>query len=130
RLPAHLLALLVGIHAEQSAKRRSALDAVAALVPNERFQLLEPLLAALVRQPHGNALTGAVELAERAPDTAVDVVMALARIPPEAMPPNQITAVVRRIPAGTHGLPELLDAWQNSDESAVSTMTRTARSAQ
>ncbi len=130
RLPTQLQALLVGIQAEQSAKRRSALDAVAALAPDQRFQLLEPLLAALVRQPHGNALTGAVELAERAPDTAVDVVKALARIPPAAMPPNQITAVVRRIPAETHGLPELLDAWQNSDESAVSTMTRTARSAQ
>lgn len=130
RLPTALQALLVGVQAEQTATRRSAIDGVSALDAVQRFQLLEPLLAALVRQPHGNALIGAVELAERAPDTAADVVRAFARVPPAAIPPTQITAVVRRIPANTPGLTDLLDAWQSSDDSAVSTMTRTARSAQ
>jgi hypothetical protein len=127
RLAPPLQELLARIQSDREAVRRSALDKVAALVEDERGQLVEALLGGLLRHPAGPAFTAALELVDRVPETVAVVCEAMTRIPTAAVPAARVTTAVRRLPAGKQMVEDLLDRWERSGIPALETVTRAAR---
>jgi hypothetical protein len=130
RLPPHLQELLARVQAEVAGVRRLACGEVGRLPGDERVQLVEALLEVLTRRPGGPAFLGAIELAERAPDTLSAICDALMRIPPEAIPRGQAGNAVLRLPAENPTVSTLLDQWENSDAPGLKGVISTARQAQ
>jgi hypothetical protein len=129
RLPPHLQELLLRVEAEVDSVRRAALERVKELDATERGQLVDELLAQLIRYPGGPAFVAAAELAERVQEIVAAVCEAMMKIPLPAVPPERVLTVVRRLPAGDRTVERLLDHWQASGIRALEQVTATARRA-
>ncbi|MER7278049.1 P-loop NTPase fold protein [Dactylosporangium sp. NPDC000244] len=126
RMPQHLQALLRRVQDALPATRRAAIGDVAQLPPHELAQLVDGLMDRVGRNPGGPGTLGAVELADRIPDTAATIVQGLLPLPPSAVPGSVGTAAVRRL-AGVAGIDELLDKWAGGDNTALASAVRAAR---
>ncbi|AII11481.1 hypothetical protein EP51_46810 (plasmid) [Rhodococcus opacus] len=127
RLAPHLQRLLTDVLSDVEANRRSHYPAVAALDSAERTQFVEALLERVQRDPASIALTTAFELAEKNTDIVPAVCAAVQRIPPAAIPRGAGMAAVRRLPLDHNDVTALLDRWESSESSGLSTVVQQAR---
>jgi hypothetical protein len=114
RLAPRLQKLLGDLQSGVPATLRTAAADVGKLAAEERAQLIDALLDAVVRNPAGQAFTAAAELVERIPDVVQVVCEGLARVPVNAVPPQRVLSVARHLPLDHPSVVALLDRWQNS----------------
>lgn len=127
RLAPHLQRLITDVQSDVEANRRSHYPAVAALDANERMQFIEALLDRVQRAPGSVALTAVLELAEKNQDIVSVVCAALQRVPPASIPARAGTMAVRRLPRDNADVIDLLQRWQESENTGLSTVVQTAR---
>lgn len=129
RLAPDIQRLLVNVQSDVEANRRSHYSAVASLDPTERTQFIEALLERVLRDPASPALIASLELAEKIPDIVSTVCFALKRVPPAAVPRGIGAAAVRRLPSDHPDVIALLQRWEDSDNTGLSTVVKQARRA-
>lgn len=127
RLPQHLQELLNKVQSEVEALRRGACQQIATLPPGERAQLVEALLYVLERQPGGPAFSAVLEIAERCRDVVPTICDKLLKLPTNAIPLAKVPSAVRRLPADEPVAVAVLEYWQNSEVSQLSSMVAAAR---
>lgn len=129
RLPTHLQRLLTDIQSDIVGNRRRHRDTVAELTPTERAQFVEALLDRVRRTPDSTAFTAALEIAEHSPDTLDTVCAALQRIPVSAIPRRHGAAAVQRLPRNNEAVADLLNRWEDGENSGLAKVVKTTRSA-
>jgi hypothetical protein len=129
RLAPHLQRLITEVQSDVEGNRRSHYATVAALEPSERMQFVEALLERVQRNPAATALTAALELAEKNSDIVDAVCAALLQLPPASIPFAAGTAAVRRLPLADLAVNQLLQRWEESDNTRLRTVVKSAREA-
>ncbi len=129
RLAPHLQRLITDVQSDVEANRRSHYPTVKDLDPSERMQFIEALLERVQRNPAGTALTAALELAEKNSDIVSAVCTALLPLPPSSIPPTAGTTAVRRLPLDDPAVAQLLQRWENGDNTQLRTLVKGAREA-
>jgi len=126
RLAPGLQELLIRVQSDVPTVRRTAIDAIGELGPDERGQVLEALLHTLGRLPGGPAFAAALELAGRVPDTVAEVCDALMRVPVNAVPVAQAQRAVLQLPAEHPSTIALLARWRSGGVPALERVVRIA----
>nr|ABP45358.1 KAP P-loop domain protein [Mycolicibacterium gilvum PYR-GCK] len=129
RLAPHLQRLITDVQSDVEANRRSHYATVAALEPSERMQFVEALLERVQRSPATTALTATLELAEKNSDIVDAVCASLLQLPPASIPFAAGTAAVRRLPLADPAVNQLLQRWEDSDNTQLRTVVKSAREA-
>lgn len=129
RLAPHLQRLITDVQSDIEANRRSHHQAVKDLEPSERMQFIDALLERVQRNPGGTALTAALELAEKNPDIVGAVCAALLSLPPSSIPLPAGTSAVRRLPLDDAAVAQLLQRWEDGDNTQLRTLVKGAREA-
>lgn len=129
RLAPDLQRLITDVQSDIEANRRSHYQAVKDLDPSERMQFIDALLERVQRNPAGIALTAALELAEKNSDIVGAVCAALLPLPPSSIPPTAGTAAVRRLPLDDAAVAQLLQRWEDGDNTQLRTLVKGAREA-
>ncbi|MEV3924593.1 KAP family P-loop NTPase fold protein [Actinomadura coerulea] len=124
RLPAHLQQFLTRMQAENRAIRRQAVIQVVSLPADERLELLEHLIDALVRDPSGHAVASALEMASKSDDVVAPVCAALARIPASRVPRSMVSSARVQLPSAREEVRALFEAWQNSGDENLARLAR------
>lgn len=127
RLAPELQQMLGNLQSDVAAIRRTAITAAVGLDPEQRAQLIDALIDIVARNPAGQSLTAAVEVAGRAPDALQAVRDGLMRLPLNAVPAQRVPTVVRHLPLDQPIVVALLDKWQNSGVPALERATVIAR---
>lgn len=127
RLAPHLQRLITDVQSDVEGNRRRHYSTVVALDPAERMQFIEALLDRVQRDPASVALPVVLELSEKNPDIVSTVCTALQRVPPASIPISAGTAAVRRLPRDSVDVAALLQRWEESDNSGLSTVVKRAR---
>jgi hypothetical protein len=126
RLAPGLQELLIKVQSDVPTVRRTAIDAIGEVGPDERGQVLEALLHALGRLPGGPAFAAALELAGRVPDTVAEVCDALMRVPVNAVPVGQAQRAVLQLPAEHPAAAALFARWRSGGVPALERVVRIA----
>lgn len=129
RLAPHLQRLITDVQSDIEANRRSHYQAVKDLEPSERMQFIDALLERVQRNPGGTPLTAALELAEKNPDIVGAVCAALLSLPPSSIPLPAGTSAVRRLPLDDAAVAQLLQRWEDGDNTQLRTLVKGAREA-
>lgn len=93
------------------------------------MKFIDALLERVQRNPAGTALTAALELAEKNTDIVGAVCAALLPLPPSSIPPTAGTAAVRRLPLDDDAVAQLLQRWEDGDNTQLRTLVKGAREA-
>jgi hypothetical protein len=120
RLPAALQELLGRLDNATTAIRRTAVDEVVALEPQDRVQLFDALIDRASRDPRSRSLDSALEVAAQSGDLVPRLAKALGEIPPTDVPhqvPAKIVAAIHPLPAE---LRAVIERWRDSGPQALS----------
>jgi hypothetical protein len=118
--------LLGEVLASTDAVRRDGLRHLSAADPRDRDKVIEALAAALLATPE-DAFVAVCETIGQLPGSHDSLLRALLRLPPEAVPAQQVVVAARRLPSGDARTAALLDSWAGSGRADLAGMVALAR---